>query len=282
MTIRSYVSLMRLDKPIGIWLVFFPAAWAVALAAPKTEIGHYLLLMLAGAIVTRAAGCILNDLADRTLDAQVERTKHRPLASGAIKVWQAVAVLIVLLSVALAIALSLPMRAFYLALVAVPMIAAYPWMKRITGWPQAFLGLTFNLGALFAWMAVCPTLPLAALLLYLACVAWTLGYDTVYAIQDMADDATVGIRSSARTLGLPRVRRFVDVCYGILIGLLMCVGLLMDAGAAFYIAIALACGQIQWQIRQLPCTPERAGTLFRSNQWLGLLLLTGFLVDRWL
>lgn len=282
MTIHPYIALMRLDKPIGIWLLYFPAAWAVALAAPKADLGYDLLLMLLGATVTRAAGCIINDLTDRKLDALVERTKHRPLASGVVKRWQAIILLVLLLTIALAIALSLPVAVFTLALVALPMIAAYPWMKRLTGWPQLFLGLTFNLGALFGWLAVCPTLPLTPFLLYAAGIAWTLGYDTIYAIQDMADDEAAGIRSSARTLGLPRLRRFVACCYGTMLALLLVTGMAMGSGGWFYAAPVLAAGHAIWQVRQLPCTAERAGALFRSNQWLGLGVLLAMLADRWL
>ena len=194
MTLHPLLVLMRLDKPIGIWLLFFPAGWAVALAAAPGTLLPLLAAMLLGSALTRAAGCIMNDLTDRQLDAQVERTRTRPLASGAVSPRQALALLALLLVLALSLALSLPRAVLALALVAVPMIAAYPWMKRLTWWPQLFLGLTFNLSALAGWLATGQPLSAAAFTLYAASILWTLGYDTIYAIQDMADDATVGIR----------------------------------------------------------------------------------------
>lgn len=280
MTIAPYIALMRLNKPIGIWLLFFPASWAVALAASDAQVGRLMVLMLIGATLTRAAGCILNDLADRKLDAQVERTKSRPLASGAIKPWQAIALLTVLLFAALVLALSLPPSVFFLALLALPMIAAYPWMKRITWWPQAFLGLTFNLGALFGWLAAGEPLTLPAFTLYGACMLWTLGYDTIYAVQDMADDAGAGIRSSARALGQTRIRNFVAICYGGMFMLLGVTGLLLECGPAYFVGWFIAALHARWQISKLPSAPEAAGALFCSNQWLGLILLMGLLAER--
>lgn len=277
---NPYLALTRLDKPIGIWLVFFPAAWAVGFAAPDALVGRLMIIMLLGAVLTRAAGCILNDLADRKLDAQVERTKHRPLASGVIQPWQAIILLIFILFIALILVLILPGRVFGTALLALPMIAAYPWMKRITWWPQAFLGLTFNLGAVMGWLAGTPHLGIAGLLLYAAAILWTLGYDTVYAVQDMKDDAEVGIRSSARALGVGRIQPFVAGCYGGMFLLLGLVGLLQHSGLAYFAGWAAAAAQARWQLRKLPCAAGEAGALFRSNQWLGLMLLAGLLADR--
>lgn len=278
---NPYIALTRLDKPIGIWLLFFPAAWAVGLTALNDNILYLLIVMLAGAAITRAAGCIINDLTDRRLDAQVERTRTRPLASGAIQARQAIALLAALLTLALVLALSLPPRVFSLALIALPMIAAYPWMKRLTWWPQAFLGLTFNLGALFGWLAAGQPLTLPAFMLYAAGIFWTLGYDTIYAVQDMADDAVVGIRSSARALGLARLRPFVAGCYGLMLTLLAATGYALECGVAFWLGLGAAALHALWQLRALPCTPERAGVLFRSNQWVGLLIFAGILADRW-
>ncbi|MES2984430.1 MAG: 4-hydroxybenzoate octaprenyltransferase [Pseudomonadota bacterium] len=279
MTLRPYLTLMRLDKPIGIWLLFFPAAWAVAFTAPHPA--PLMLLMLIGALLTRAAGCIINDLTDRRLDAQVERTRHRPLASGALSVRAALILLAVLLILALGIALLLPPRVFLLALLALPMIAAYPWMKRITWWPQLFLGLTFNLGALFGWLASGAPLSWPAFTLYAAGIFWTLGYDTIYAVQDMADDARVGIRSSARAVGR-WLKPFVAVCYLLTLTLLAVTGYGMHTGLAYPAALLVAAAHALWQIRQLPCDPARAGMIFRSNQWFGLIVLLGLLFGRFI
>lgn len=279
MTLAPYIALMRLDKPIGIWLLFFPASWAVAFAAGGNA-GHLMLLMLLGSLLTRAAGCVINDLTDRKLDAQVERTRNRPLANGQITPIKAFLLLFLLLSGAFLIALSLPEGVFILVLLALPMIAAYPWMKRLTWWPQLFLGLTFNLGALFGWVASGQPLSLPAGLLYAACVCWTLGYDTIYAVQDMDDDAKIGIRSSARRVGLKHLRTFVTLCYATMLMLLATTGILLGAGPAYYCGLLLALGHAFWQATQLPCASERAGALFRSNQWLGLFILMGLLADR--
>ncbi|MDX2095091.1 MAG: 4-hydroxybenzoate octaprenyltransferase [Alphaproteobacteria bacterium] len=279
MKLAPTLALLRLNKPIGIWLLFFPAAWAVALIGDH-DTGRLMLLMLLGAAITRSAGCILNDLADRTLDAQVARTRTRPLASGALTMRYALALLVLLLAAALALALSLPPAVFALALVALPMIAAYPWMKRLTWWPQLFLGLTFNLGALFGWLATGAPLSAPAFTLYAACMFWTLGYDTIYAIQDMVDDARVGIRSSARALGSRRIHGFVALCYGLMLALLALTGALLQVGVFYYIGLIALAVQLRWQIRALPCEPERAGSLFRSNRWGGLFFLLGLLLHR--
>lgn len=273
------LQLMRLDKPIGIWLLFFPAGWAVALMAPQAQLFSLLGIMLAGAVVTRAAGCILNDLTDRRLDAAVARTRHRPLASGRVTVAQAVVLLAMLLGLALLLALQLPPRVFGLSLIALPMIAAYPWMKRLTWWPQAFLGLTFNLGALFGWLATGQSLTLAAFTLYAAGICWTLGYDTIYAVQDMADDARVGIKSTARKLG-PHLPHFVGGCYAAMLMLLYLTLWLQRADGWALCGVTFAGWHAARQWQQLPCTPPEAGRLFRSNQWLGLLVLGGLLLHR--
>ena len=273
------LQLTRLDKPIGIWLVYFPAAWAVALTAAPQQMWRLQGTMLLGAIVTRAAGCILNDLTDRRLDAQVARTRTRPLASGAVTIGQACVLLAILLSIALCLALSLPSSVLWLALVALPMIAAYPWMKRITWWPQLFLGFTFNLSALFGWLATGAPLSPPALTLYAAAIFWTLGYDTIYAVQDMADDARIGIRSSAQAVGR-KLLPFVFVCYSAMGLLLLLTGALLHSNYPYYLGILAAGHQACWQMRRLPPEPEEAGRIFRSNQWLGILILAGCLLSR--
>ena len=277
--LRPLLALTRFDKPIGIWLLYFPAAWAVALTAAPVNLLHFLWLMLLGAAVMRAAGCVVNDLTDRKLDGQVARTRSRPLACGRVPRWQAYLLLVGLLFIALALALSLPPTVFTLALLALPMIAAYPWMKRITGWPQLFLGLTFNLSALIGWAATGTPLTLPAFTLYAAAIFWTLGYDTIYAVQDMADDEKIGIRSSARAVG-PGLKKFITFCYSAMILLLAVTGMVMGCGIAYDLGIALAALHATYQIRQLPPTPEQAGAIFRSNQWLGLVVLVGMVVDR--
>lgn len=277
-TLKDYMALMRLDKPVGIWLVFFPAAWGALMASGQPDIS-LLFVLLIGAVITRAAGCILNDLADRKLDANVERTRDRPLASGRVSVKEALILLVVLLSTALVIALSLPPSVLLVAILALPLIAAYPWMKRITFWPQLFLGITFNLGALMGWLATGEPLSLPAFLLYAACICWTLAYDTIYAVQDMEDDAKLGIKSTALLLG-DRIPLFVIACFAAMLLLLFAAAFLAKVGFLFLSGAAVAIWQIQRQVAGLKQQPVAAGAIFVSNQWLGLILTAFLLIDR--
>lgn len=271
---HPYIQLVRLDKPIGIWLCFLPAAWV--LAAQRAEAVYFILFLL-GAAVMRAAGCIVNDLADREFDKQVERTKSRPLASGTILPRQAIVLLVMLLLVGLAIVLYLPAQALYLAFATLPFIAAYPLMKRITWWPQLFLGITFNLGTLFASYATAGEITEAALLFYVAAIFWTLGYDTVYALQDTRDDALIGVKSTALKLG-KYVPVFVLGCYLIMWLLLISAGIFAQLTNRYELGLLLVAGHACWQVRMVKRGAD-GGRIFRSNQWLGLILLTALLSE---
>jgi 4-hydroxybenzoate polyprenyltransferase len=271
---RAYIQLMRLDKPIGIWLCFLPAAWVLAAQGAEP---FYFALFLLGSAVMRAAGCIINDLTDREFDKQVERTKSRPLAAGTISTRQAFALLIVLLAIAFGIVLYLPPQALYLAFATLPFIAAYPWMKRITWWPQFFLGITFNLGTLFASYATAGEITEAALLFYVAAIFWTLGYDTIYALQDTRDDALIGVKSTALKLG-KYVPVFVLGCFLIMWLLLVSAGIFAQLTNRYEIGLLLVAGQACWQVRMVKRGAD-GGRIFRSNQWLGLILLTALLSE---
>ena len=203
--IRPYAYLMRLDRPIGTYLLLFPALWSISLSYLTTEsslsgLGFITLIILfsVGALIMRSAGCIINDIWDRNLDQKVERTRERPLASGVISLKQAVGFLIILLSLGALILLQLNSLTIVLGFVSLVFVIAYPAMKRITWWPQAFLGLTFNFGALMGWTAVTGELSLVPVLLYSGGFFWTLGYDTIYAHQDIEDDVMAGVKSTAR------------------------------------------------------------------------------------
>ena len=203
---QPYALLMRLDRPIGWWLLLLPGWWAIVLASGgvmNMNIKSWALMaaFLIGAVVMRGAGCVVNDIWDRDLDKMVERTRERPLASGAVSVKQAAAFLSLLLMIGAAILLSMNMLTIMLGLLSLPLIALYPAMKRITYWPQLFLGLTFNFGALMGWAAVTGELSAAPLFLYLGGIFWTIGYDTIYAHQDKEDDALAGIKSTALKFG---------------------------------------------------------------------------------
>ncbi|HRQ61807.1 MAG TPA: 4-hydroxybenzoate octaprenyltransferase, partial [Alphaproteobacteria bacterium] len=203
---KPYMDLARLDRPIGWFLLLIPGWWAIALAgggfAGMGFWDYYVaFLFLIGAIVMRAAGCAVNDIWDRNFDAQVERTRSRPLADGTLTVPQAIVFTGALLLIGFAILIQLGGTAIVLGFLSLPLIFVYPLMKRITFWPQAFLGITFNMGALIGWAAITGFVEFSAMLLYLAGLFWTLGYDTIYAHQDKEDDALAGIKSTALLLG---------------------------------------------------------------------------------
>src|SRR6478735_3214825 len=198
--LRPFASLMRLDRPIGTWLLYWPCAWSVALAGVQGRWALFLWFLL-GAFAMRSAGCVYNDIVDRDLDARVERTRLRPLASGRVTVRAAWALAAFLSLIGLAVLLQLPRAAQIVALFSLAPVAAYPFMKRITWWPQAWLGLVFSWGALVGWPAVKGHLGAPAWWLWAGSIFWVIGYDTIYALQDKEDDALVGVRSSALALG---------------------------------------------------------------------------------
>lgn len=203
---QPYITLLRLDRPIGIWLLLLPCFFSMALALQYSETSPYtvfitVLLFTLGAVLMRGAGCIINDLWDRELDKKVERTANRPIASGALSPKKALAFLILMLLGGLMVLLQFNLYTIVLGVISLIPIALYPLMKRITFWPQAFLGLTFNWGALLGWSALTGDIQLPAVLLYVSCVLWTIAYDTIYAYQDIEDDAKIGIKSTARLFG---------------------------------------------------------------------------------
>lgn len=279
--LTAYVRLLRLDKPIGIWLLYLPAAVSCCMAERSAPDIDLLILLFIGALITRSAGCVINDLTDRKLDAQVARTRMRPLASGEISVRQALVLLGALGVAALLVVAFMPAAVIGIAFLALPMIVIYPWMKRLTWWPQLFLGITFNLGVWIGWAATGASFTTATVLLYGACICWTLGYDTIYALQDMDDDRLVGIKSTAIRLGKDVVR-FVSGWYAMTLLCLMFAGLISGTGPLYLLGIVFVALQIQWQMRELPFAKmeHRAGRLFRSNQWLGLALFVGIFLDR--
>jgi 4-hydroxybenzoate polyprenyltransferase len=274
---RPYASLMRLDRPIGTWLLFWPCAWSVALAGVggRWELFAWLAL---GALAMRSAGCVYNDIVDRDLDARVERTRLRPLASGRLSLRSACLLLLALSLVGLLVLLQLERQAQIIALGSLALVAAYPFMKRITWWPQAWLGLVFSWGALVGWPAVTGAFDWAALWLWAGSVAWVVGYDTLYAIQDKEDDALVGVKSSARALG-GQAALGVGVCY-----LLALAGW----GAALWrvrpewlalVALLPAALHLAGQVaRADPEDGDKALKLFRSNRTTGALVFLATLV----
>ncbi|MCR5873346.1 4-hydroxybenzoate octaprenyltransferase [Phenylobacterium sp. J426] len=273
--LRPWLKLGRFDRPAGIWLLMLPGWQGIALAcamAGRWPDATLLLKFFLGAALMRAAGCAYNDIVDRDIDARVARTAARPVASGRISVKQAWAFVIGCSLVSLAILLTLGQLAFGLGVASCLLVAAYPFMKRITWWPQAWLGLTFNWGALMGFAAAAGELTLAPVLLYLGGVFWTLGYDTIYAIQDLEDDALVGVKSSTRRLGA-NVRRGVAVFYGISLALTLAAGFTAALTVFFLPLFALYGVHLVLQARRVRADqPAQALFLFKSNAWAGLVL----------
>jgi 4-hydroxybenzoate polyprenyltransferase len=277
--LRPYAVLARWDRPIGTWLLLWPCWWASALAPGWPDWRPFALFAI-GAVAMRGAGCVVNDLVDRDLDAKVERTRHRPLASGQLSVPQALAFLLLQLLVGLLILLTFNRFTIALGLASVPLILTYPLMKRITWWPQAFLGITFNWGALVGWSAATGALAPPALLLYAAGFFWTLGYDTIYAHQDKVDDALVGIKSSARRLGAA-TPAWLWAFYGVTLGLLALAGWQAAMGPAFYLLLGPVAAHFVWQIRTLDLDdPSSCLRRFRSNRDLGLLVFLAIMAGK--
>ncbi|BDG73780.1 4-hydroxybenzoate octaprenyltransferase [Roseomonas fluvialis] len=278
---RPYALLMRLDRPIGSWLLVLPGFWAFALAAPSWGRGLWLTFLFGlGAVLMRGAGCVVNDLWDRDIDRQVERTAGRPLASGAVTPRQALALLLALLAVSFLILLQLPWSAILLGVLSLVPIALYPLAKRVTDWPQAVLGLVFSWAAPTGYAAATGGLDAAAFALWAAGFFWILGYDTIYAHQDREDDAMVGIRSTALRFG-DRTRPFLVACYGATLALLALAGLLAGLSWWFAPALLLPAALLARQVVQLDIRdPALCLRLFKANRDVGLAVAAAFLIGR--
>jgi 4-hydroxybenzoate polyprenyltransferase len=281
---QPFLRLSRFDRPIGFWLLALPCYMGQFLGRGGIGFSLFDLLLIAlwaiGAVAMRGAGCSFNDFVDRDIDAKVARTAGRPLPAGLITPKQAMVWTVAQCFIGLIVLLLLPRTAQIVALMAIPMVAAYPFMKRITWWPQVWLGLTFNWGVLVGYAAVMGTLGWPALWLYLACVCWTIGYDTIYAQQDIEDDALVGVKSTARLFG-DKARFWVSVFYAVTLKL-ACLGTFMAAGSLPAGLVGgcglLAFGLHLWgQVRELPKSGVAQDPLkiFKSNQIAGLILVGG-------
>ncbi len=283
-SLRPYLRLARIDRPIGGWLLFWPCAWSIGLAAiarSDMQIGlGYLALFFIGAFAMRGAGCTWNDIVDRAIDAQVERTRSRPLPSGQVSLKGAYAFLGLQLLVGLGVLLFLPHFAKAIALLSLVPVITYPFMKRITFWPQVVLGLCFSWGALMGWAVLVGSLAEPApYLLYLGAVAWVIGYDTIYALQDIEDDIMVGVGSTARRFG-HKVRQGVAVFY--IFAVLSIGAALFNAGAtlAAWFGFALFTTYLTAQVVKLERNNPTACLMwFQSNNRAGLVLAAGLLAD---
>ena len=275
---RPYALLARFDRPIGWWLLFWPGAWAVALAGGGFARWPLIAWLLLGSIAMRGAGCVFNDIVDRDLDRKVARTAARPLASGTMALKTAWAWLLALCLVGLIVLLQLRPMAQIVALGSLALVAAYPFMKRITWWPQAWLGLVFSWGALVAWVAVGGVQGMALPLLYAGCIAWVIGYDTIYALQDIEDDMLVGVKSSARAMG-GQVKGGVALCYAAALGLWGGALWTVRPDPLVLVALIPAALQLTGQVVTLDVAKgEDALAKFRSNRFAGLLVFAAMLV----
>ena len=274
---RPFASLMRLDRPIGTWLLYWPCAWSVALAGVGGRWELFLWLAL-GAFAMRSAGCAYNDIVDRDLDRRVERTRLRPLASNRVSLRAAWALIGILCLVGLVVLLQLNRAAAAVSLASLAPVAAYPFMKRLTWWPQAWLGLVFSWGALVGWPAVTGTLDWPAVLLWLGSIAWVVGYDTLYAIQDVEDDALVGVKSSARRLGR-KAPLGIAIFYALaLVGWAAAIWSVRPDWVALLALVPAALHLANQALQADPEDGELALRLFRSNRTCGLLVFLAMLV----
>jgi 4-hydroxybenzoate polyprenyltransferase len=280
---RPYLRLSRLDRPIGSWLLLMPCWWSLALAA---GIAHHLdqlplnvALFFVGAFVMRGAGCTWNDITDRDLDAMVERTRSRPIPAGQVSVPQALVFLLAQALIGLAVLSQFNRFAVMTGIASLLIVAIYPFMKRITWWPQIVLGLAFSWGALMGFAVVFGRIDLTALVLYAGSIAWVIGYDTIYAHQDAEDDALIGIKSTARLFGA-KTHQALVLFYGLAVVLIGLAFGLAGAGYLGFIGLAAFAAHLVWQIARLRIDdPALCLRVFKSNREAGLLLFAGLLAD---
>jgi 4-hydroxybenzoate polyprenyltransferase len=280
---RPYLRLARLDRPIGSWLLLLPCWWSSALAAVAAHKAAPSLLHLAlffvGAFAMRGAGCTWNDIVDRDLDASVERTRSRPIPSGQVSVIQAAVFLALQALIGFAVLISFNTFTIALGIASLAIVAVYPFMKRITHWPQTVLGLAFSWGALMGWAGAFGRLDVPAVLLYAGSIAWVIGYDTIYAHQDREDDALIGIKSTALLFGA-RTKPMLALFYALAVGLIGAAGFAAGAGGVFAIGLLAFAAHLTWQIIRLDIAdPDCCLAVFKSDRDAGLILFAGLLLD---
>ena len=277
--INAYIALTRINKPVGIFLVLWPALWALWLASGEMPDIHLLVVFILGAILMRSAGCVINDYADRHFDGHVERTCDRPLVTGNLSSKEALLVFSFLCLAAFILVLTLNKLTVFLSLVAVLLATLYPFMKRYTYWPQAFLGAAFAWAIPMAFSAVLNEVPWQAWPLFLATLVWSLIYDTAYAIGDMKDDLKIGVKSTA-LLFAPHTLVWIALFQSIMLGLLIWIGLLFHLKESYYISLLIVLLWFLYDLKRLSQQDSQlAFRVFLQNHWIGLIILIGIVID---
>ena len=283
--ISIFLELTRLKKPIGYMLLFWPCAWGLAIAYDFqngiNQFIFYLMLFFSGSILMRSAGCIINDIADKDFDKNVERTKNRPIASGKINIKLAIIYSIVLCLLAFLVLVNFNFFTIILAIASMPLAFTYPLMKRFTYWPQLFLGVTFNYGLLLGWTSIYEQIDIAPLVFYFGAIFWTLGYDTIYGFQDIEDDEIIGVKStSIKFKDNPKI--FLSICYCIFIISKISMGMLLDFNYYYFIGLIFVTAHLLiFQINKFEKTNKlNCLNIFKSNNLLGLIILFNILIGK--
>ena len=282
---KLFIDLTRLKKPIGYMLLFWPCAWGLTLAYDFTlslnNYFFYLTLFFLGAVLMRSAGCIVNDISDKEFDKKVSRTKNRPIASDRISVKLAIIYVITLCFAALMVLLNFNQLTIIMAFISMPLAFTYPLMKRITYWPQLFLGITFNYGLLLGWTAIKGNLDIIPVMLYIGSIFWTLGYDTIYGFQDIKDDEIIGLKStSIKFKNKPFI--FLTTCYAVLFTMIIGIGILNNFNI-FYHAFSLVIGYhlFIYQLKNVDLdSPVHCLKIFKSNNFFGFLIFAQILISK--
>ena len=283
--VKLFIDLIRLKKPIGFMLLFWPCAWGLTIAYDFSNgfknYFFYLILFFLGAILMRSAGCIVNDILDKEFDKKVERTKNRPITSNRISIGLGIFYSATLCFLALLVLLNFNKITIILALGSMPLAFTYPLMKRFTYWPQLFLGITFNYGLILGWTAIYGEINLLPILFYFGAIFWTLGYDTIYGYQDLKDDEIIGLKSTSIKFKNNPIK-FLIMCYTVFLFTILMIGLLMDLNKIFYLIYLIIFLQIfYFQIKKLNIENKLICLkIFKSNNFLGLLVFLGLVAGK--
>ena len=282
--LKLFIQLTRLDRPIGYMLLFWPCLWGLTIAYDfernLNTYFFYLILFFLGSVLMRSAGCIINDIADRNYDKKVLRTKNRPIASGRISIMLGFFYASLLCLLALVVLLQFNKLTIFFALASMPLAFTYPYMKRLTYWPQLFLGITFNYGLLLGWISVQENLTLEPIIFYVGAIFWTLGYDTIYGYQDIKDDEIIGVKStSIKFKNNPK--KFLSLCYVITLISIIIIGLLMNFNNFYFLFLILPVMHLFYQVKTLNIKDDNSCLkIFKSNNMLGLIIFINLLIGK--